>query len=1458
MSSEQPFAAAPACVPADVGLRMGLMKNEAWLPPPIKVGHYRARDFHRASTLQVALRTRSQALVHLVNRDFGALAAMQIPEVSEDYLKELKRIHEVRTMAEEVERLKATLTGKARLLAGLDDSDDEDEQANNEKKKARSFPYWNCLNKYKEKFRTRHDDLQEHARLRLMFYGPPQAGKSALVNAILTGRIEDEAPTSEIFIPVGVELSTRCILRVESTPDAAAALVVEDTVVQNWPVDVAQKDDYITKCRRAVTYGLVDNINEGLLAYKHRRDGAIAAYKAAVEEERRAAEEAVRAAEEAARQAAEAAAEAALRAELGEEAATQEEEEEEEEEDEEAPYPESDESESEEELTKKVKPPTPPPPPPTAEELAQRIPPNEVPVVTLKLPRTLVDTFGYDYCFVEIPSYATGDEQDAFAARVQAPTNVACMVAPVHEADRALWFAGIPAWSRCDSGAFWVFSQYDRAVDLSDKDSDGREVADACVHAATEQARRHDRIERIYRHASQMAFLKPQFFRHAAEMYVPKPPVEAEGADDDDDDDDAMATTASLPCVPHAEGLRWIADIRECAQRHFLSGLRQQVLLNFWARTITSSLAETLQEFRLMIEAEEAEVKRQEEAAAAEAAAEQAAIEAEIARIAEEEEEARLEEERLRLEREAEIEATMAALLAEGDDAEPSPPGDDEAVPEAAEDHGEVGNNAVAEEAGVLEEGARHAGADADGAAVEATLADAVDEAQPPTEPLPPPTDIIGFISMFQARSGGIAQQLREDVARDIATIRTSYLDRLVFESGNEVGPHVTETEQLERQHAFYMKLLTCLIPYLEGEMRRCFTVNVEAARQKAMDLAKDLLDFLGLVLPRQAVQAIEDLALAPQRQTSFALGLPEVHAIGDGQPLSNGAVDMTRPLASSLQAAGAMTASAQATAAVQAAALELAGQLPAGVDPDAEQQEAQPSGELMATAEQTATELDSRLSIMLGLAAEVELPYCTLETLGYSAYVPNTVQPYWRYEDVQDDLAERMRRAVHWDVTREAFSLRACEQLFGALAHFEFAFCRLALLQSRPALSMEDLLKIFPDLKLIDALYETLPSSCHHIQMYTDAEDLYKDVRRDPRAWTDLVFCDEGVLHSVDNIWVDIARRTAIYVQPNTLTDSIPGDVFARLLYLRIEALSRTGDFEEGARTASLFLESYPELTVAQILHLTLTILRDHYAGKMQEGRFKATVASSLGLLSEQAEAADSDATAREIPMLLEVRFLGVAASWLGAQVRAECLGGMRKVLHKWVQSHFKDRPVPSRIKQAWSKRERQRQEAEGEDPNALRNFNRALQAWSKGDHFNVPLQDEENDDEHEKLTDIHDGAKRNFESDCTVFAEKLLQCIYWALAELPPSNIEMPHVGKNIAESLLGDLARTCLDEPSLPLVTELLDQALSEALDGAPPTDDVEESTEACVRRAPDIHEDWKPILKKLVLSGILQGA
>ena len=75
--------------------------------------------------------------------------------------------------------------------------------------------------------------IEEREKLRIIFIGPLKAGKSSLINMLLSHHLKD----FEMLLPVDNKAATNCIWKVESCAGRCASVSLGDVVQRQWPLD---------------------------------------------------------------------------------------------------------------------------------------------------------------------------------------------------------------------------------------------------------------------------------------------------------------------------------------------------------------------------------------------------------------------------------------------------------------------------------------------------------------------------------------------------------------------------------------------------------------------------------------------------------------------------------------------------------------------------------------------------------------------------------------------------------------------------------------------------------------------------------------------------------------------------------------------------------------------------------------------------------------------------------------------------------------------------------------------------------------------------------------------------------------------------------------------------------------------------------------------------------------------
>lgn len=75
--------------------------------------------------------------------------------------------------------------------------------------------------------------IEEREKLRVIFIGPLKAGKSSLINLLLSTQLKD----FEMLLPVDNKAATNCIWKVESCIGRSASVSLGNVVQRQWPLD---------------------------------------------------------------------------------------------------------------------------------------------------------------------------------------------------------------------------------------------------------------------------------------------------------------------------------------------------------------------------------------------------------------------------------------------------------------------------------------------------------------------------------------------------------------------------------------------------------------------------------------------------------------------------------------------------------------------------------------------------------------------------------------------------------------------------------------------------------------------------------------------------------------------------------------------------------------------------------------------------------------------------------------------------------------------------------------------------------------------------------------------------------------------------------------------------------------------------------------------------------------------
>ncbi|CAJ1335997.1 unnamed protein product [Effrenium voratum] len=75
--------------------------------------------------------------------------------------------------------------------------------------------------------------IKAKEKLRIIFIGPLKAGKSTLINMLLTAHL----PELEMLVPVDNKAATNCIWKVESTSGSCAEVFLNEQLQRRWPLE---------------------------------------------------------------------------------------------------------------------------------------------------------------------------------------------------------------------------------------------------------------------------------------------------------------------------------------------------------------------------------------------------------------------------------------------------------------------------------------------------------------------------------------------------------------------------------------------------------------------------------------------------------------------------------------------------------------------------------------------------------------------------------------------------------------------------------------------------------------------------------------------------------------------------------------------------------------------------------------------------------------------------------------------------------------------------------------------------------------------------------------------------------------------------------------------------------------------------------------------------------------------
>ncbi|CAJ1390522.1 unnamed protein product [Effrenium voratum] len=153
--------------------------------PQQKVALPRANDFRRFAELQLMLRASVTCMLEFTKRDFQA-----IREVAPEF----------QTTCEELQSTSKPLLDLSAYAHGME----------------------SLVQRIKAK-----------EKLRIIFIGPLKAGKSTLINMLLTAHL----PELEMLVPVDNKAATNCIWKVESTSGSCAEVFLNEQLQRRWPLE---------------------------------------------------------------------------------------------------------------------------------------------------------------------------------------------------------------------------------------------------------------------------------------------------------------------------------------------------------------------------------------------------------------------------------------------------------------------------------------------------------------------------------------------------------------------------------------------------------------------------------------------------------------------------------------------------------------------------------------------------------------------------------------------------------------------------------------------------------------------------------------------------------------------------------------------------------------------------------------------------------------------------------------------------------------------------------------------------------------------------------------------------------------------------------------------------------------------------------------------------------------------
>lgn len=292
------------------------------------------------------------------------------------------------------------------------------------------------------------------------------------------------------------------------------------------------------------------------------------------------------------------------------------------------------------------------------------------------------------------------------------------------------------------------------------------------------------------------------------------------------------------------------------------------------------------------------------------------------------------------------------------------------------------------------------------------------------------------------------------------------------------------------------------------------------------------------------------------------------------------------------------------------------------------------------ATCTETGAVILGTLGLRIGAASVagiVGVAVVTVATIGFTVKKMFEVHPFWTYNQVRQDVVERIRHANHWAVLAEASAGRARANLLSGVSNFRYAFSELLLTRGTPR---DVLVSIFPDLPLFEAVHGGLERACTDIREFVSAPDLALNAEAD---------ADRCAAAARAGAWPRVIDITSAYITPNARTDAVNAAALATLLHLRCQSFVEAEMFGEARHAASVFQATFPDLVLPQLYGVAAHVRFGHLAGDLDHDGALERIRCCSKMLRD-----DHDHGCGEVPVRIEVWFYAVVLSF-GCGARAE-----------------------------------------------------------------------------------------------------------------------------------------------------------------------------------------------------------